>query len=180
MKRTLFCLMAFLLLLTAGCAQQAAITLTVPTTYALGAGDAIKVNVYGAEGLNQSFNIPPSGDINLPYIGNINVIGKTLLQVEKIINQGLKGKYVLNPMASVDIAHYRSFFVFGQVQTPNHYQYMPNMTVEKAIALAGGFTDRANRDDISVRLANNTLIHHVSMTSAVGPGDTVIIAQSFF
>ncbi len=182
MKRFLFLATLMMALLLSGCADRSNTHTLLPAqNYHLGAGDSIRVHVYGVENLDQTFNVPTSGLIRFPYLGNIKVAGKTLNQVENIITKGLKGKYVLNPMVSVNMIQYRSYFVFGQVETPDHYPYMPGMTVEKAIAVAGGYTDRADRDDISVRLAkNNKLIHNVSLTSAINPGDTIIVAQSFF
>lgn len=180
MKRIFSLMILAATLVLSGCASQATKTLLPATNYHLGGGDTIRVHVYGVENLDQTFNIPPDGVIRFPYLGNMKVAGKTINQVENTIINGLKGKYVLNPMVSVNVIQYRSFYVFGEVETPSHYQYEPGMTVQKAIALAGGFTDRAERDGIDVRLANNKLIKNVSMTSAVNPGDTVIVAQSFF
>ncbi len=197
MKRIFSLVMLVIALLLTGCASQSNMRTLLPEqNYHLGAGDTVRVHVYGVENLDQTFSIPTSGVIRFPYLGNIKVSGKTLNQVENIITAGLKGKYVLNPMVSVNMIQYRSYFVFGQVETPDHYPYMPGMTVEKAIAIAGGYTDRAQRSGgicgmcgipgisgsgISVRLAkNNKLIHNVSLTSAINPGDTIIVAQSFF
>ena len=84
-------------------------------------------------------------------------------------------------MVTVSIEAFRKFFISGEVANPNGYEFQPGLTVEQAIAMAGGFTDRSDRDGINIRLAaTNELIEDVGPTYPVGPGDVVIIEQSFF
>lgn len=83
-------------------------------------------------------------------------------------------------MVTVSMLEFRPVYVSGEVKTPGSYEYQPGLTVEKIIAVAGGFTDRADRSDIDLRRSNGQLLKDVIVTQAISPGDTVIIDQSFF
>ena len=154
---------------------------TVTESYILGAGDTVNIMVYGEPEMTMKFIIDKSGAITFPYIGKLMLKGKTAEQVGKEITKKLRGHYLQNPMVTVSIAEFRKFYVSGEVRNPNGYAYEPGMTVEKSIALAGGFTDRADRKDINIRLSgNNELLENVALTHSVRPGDVVIIGMGFF
>lgn len=151
------------------------------SAYTLGPGDHISIEVFGEASMSMKFQLSQSGVLNFPYIGNVVLIGKTLAQVESDITNRLKDGYILNPMVSVNIINFRKIYVTGEVASPNGYEYQPGLTIEQAIALAGGFTDRADRDDIDIRLASSKeLLDDVERTQAIYPGDTIIVGQSFF
>ncbi|EFC4402757.1 polysaccharide export protein [Escherichia coli] len=154
---------------------------TVTESYILGAGDTVNIMVYGEPEMTMKFIIDKSGAITFPYIGKLMLKGKTAEQVGKEITKKLRGHYLQNPMVTVSIAEFRKFYVSGEVRNPNGYAYEPGMTVEKSIALAGGFTDRADRKDINIRLSgNNELLENVALAHSVRPGDVVIIGMGFF
>ena len=54
------------------------------------------------------------------------------------------------PQVTVDIAQNRPFFILGEVAAPGQYPYVPNMSVESAVAIAGGFSPRAKRDRVTL------------------------------
>ncbi|MGL4195476.1 MAG: polysaccharide biosynthesis/export family protein, partial [Edwardsiella piscicida] len=106
---------------------------------------------------------------------------KTPQQVALELTERLRGDYLRQPMVTVSVAQFRDFFILGQVKRPDGYAYQPGLTVEKALALAGGFTDRADHGDLSIRQAgSDRLLKNVAMTHRVQPGDTVIVGMSFF
>lgn len=99
----------------------------------------------------------------------------------KELTQRLTGDYFTTPMVTVSIAEFRKYYVSGEVKSPNGFAYEPGLTVEKSIAQAGGFTDRADRKDINIRLSgSNQLLENVDLTHSVHPGDVVIIGMGFF
>ncbi|MCG6268414.1 MULTISPECIES: polysaccharide biosynthesis/export family protein [Vibrio] len=149
--------------------------------YHLGTGDMIDIIVHGEPDMSMKLKISKAGVVNFPYIGEITLTGKTPSEVEADIENRLRGDYLLNPMVTVNLAEFRKIYVSGEVEQPNGYEYQPNLTVEQAIALAGGFTDRADRKDINIRVASNhELIKKVELTHLIQPGDTIIVEQSFF
>ncbi|TVO34407.1 polysaccharide biosynthesis/export family protein [Vibrio algivorus] len=148
--------------------------------YLLGMGDQIQILVYNEADLSMKIRIDESGKIMYPLIGELQLEGKTPTQVANEIQARLKDGYVNNPMVTVIMLEFGPIYVSGEVKTPGSYEYQPGFTLEKTIAVAGGFTDRADRDDINVRRANGTLLEDVTETEVIYPGDVVIVGQSFF
>lgn len=149
--------------------------------YVLGAGDSIQISVFKEPEMTLRLKIHRGGFVNYPYLGEIQLLGRTPAQVERDIELKLEDGYIMQPMVTVSIEEFRKFFISGEVANPNGYEFQPGLTVEQAIAMAGGFTDRSDRDGINIRLAaTNELIKDVGPTYPVGPGDVVIIEQSFF
>lgn len=149
--------------------------------YILGAGDTIQISVFKEPEMTTRLKIHRGGYVNFPYLGEIKLSGRTPTQIEEDIEARLADGYILQPMVTVSIEAFRKFFISGEVANPNGYEFQPGLTVEQAIAMAGGFTDRSDRDSINVRsAATNKLIEDVAPTYPVGPGDVVIIEQSFF
>ncbi|MGY2574187.1 polysaccharide biosynthesis/export family protein [Vibrio sp. C8] len=149
--------------------------------YLLGTGDRIEIIVYGEPDMSMKFKVSKSGMVNFPYIGEVVIAGRTPSAIETEIEERLRGDYLLNPMVTINMESFRLFYIFGEVTSPNGYEFQPRLTVEQAIAIAGGFTDRADRGDISIRSGTtNEVIEDVELTHPVQPGDTVIVEQSFF
>ncbi|MCA3893517.1 polysaccharide biosynthesis/export family protein [Vibrio vulnificus] len=149
--------------------------------YHLGTGDKIEIIVYGEDDLSMKLKIGQAGLVNFPYIGEVKLTGRTPSEIETEIEKRLRGDYLLNPMVTVNLESFRLFYISGEVEQPNGYEYQPRLTVEQAIAMAGGFTDRADKGDINIRSGSTLeLIEDVELTHPVNPGDTVIVEQSFF
>ncbi|EID0691088.1 polysaccharide biosynthesis/export family protein [Vibrio vulnificus] len=149
--------------------------------YHLGTGDKIEIIVYGEDDLSMKLKIGKAGLVNFPYIGEVKLTGRTPSEIETEIENRLRGDYLLNPMVTVNLESFRLFYISGEVEQPNGYEYQPRLTVEQAIAMAGGLTDRADKGDINIRSGSTLeLIEDVELTHPVNPGDTVIVEQSFF
>ncbi|EGQ7843098.1 polysaccharide export protein [Vibrio alginolyticus] len=150
--------------------------------YLLDTGDTISVQVYGEEDLTiKNILITSDGYFDYPYLGRIKAIKKTPKQLKYEIETGLKGDYLINPKVMVTINNFRLFYVNGEVRKPGGFEYRPGLTIEKAIALAGGLTDRASRKGINLtKHKTGQTMEGVSMHRNVEPGDIVFIDQSFF
>jgi polysaccharide biosynthesis/export protein VpsN len=150
--------------------------------YRLGAGDVINIMVYGEDDLSrQKYRLPDSGLITFPF-GEVRASGLSLVELETLIADGLRGGYLINPRVSVSMEEYRPFFINGQVGSPGAYPYQPGMTVRKAVTLAGGFKERASESKIFV--VRETDPQHteskIDLDGAISPGDTVTVNESFF
>jgi polysaccharide biosynthesis/export protein VpsN len=150
--------------------------------YKLGAGDVIKISVFGQTDLSLTTKVPHMGVINYPFLGDIEVVGMTASQLESTIYKGLKGDYLVEPSISVTIEEYRPFFIDGEVKKPGGYPYQPGLSIDKAAALAGGYTERASRTKITIRrdIDGQQKLIESQPTDTVLPGDIVTISQSFF
>lgn len=148
--------------------------------YQLGAGDQVEIRVYGEDDLTVSTRIGDSGVISYPFLGSIVAKGLTVSELEQLIAKGLKGPYLIDPIVSVNIVEYRPFFLNGEVNKPGAIPFQPGITLRKAIAIAGGFTERANRSGGDVLRAPDTKSRAIVLDEQVRPGDIITIKQSFF
>lgn len=152
------------------------------TPYQLDAGDRLRVQVFGQEGLTNSYIVDASGNISMTLIGSVPVRGYTTAQVARAITDRLRNGYIRNPHVSVEVEAYRPFFILGEVNAPGQYPYVPNMTVEAAVAIAGGFAPRANKGDIVLARAYNgeTMRTSVPPDMPMRPGDTITVRERWF
>ncbi len=150
--------------------------------YRLGAGDKIAISVYGEPDLSISVKIGKSGMITFPFLDDIKVQGLSAKALAEKIKAGLLGDYLVDPQVTVSIVEYRPFFIHGQVKRPGGYPYQDDLTLDKAIALAGGLASRASKTQWKItRIVDgkNKVIQGVVMTPIL-PDDIIEIEQSFF
>jgi polysaccharide export outer membrane protein len=150
--------------------------------YHLDAGDKLRVVVYGQEGLTNTYAIDAGGSITMPLIGAVAARGKTPAELAAEISARLRNGYIREPSVAVEVEAYRPFFILGEVAAPGQYPYVPNMSVESAVAIAGGFSPRARRDSV-------TLTHNggsgasravVPLPTSISPGDTILVGERWF
>lgn len=173
----LACLLGFPLALSA---QQSEGSLS---NYRLGSGDVISIQVLGEDDLRRDrIRLSDAATISYPILGEIKLLGKTVGELEILIRDGLRGRYLLNPQVTVTMNEYRPFFINGQVEKTGGYSYVPGLTVRKAISLAGGFRERAAKDKIFViREGDKTQTPtRVDLSTSVNPGDIITVEESFF
>ena len=126
-----------LILLTSLVAAQQA------TSYVLAPGDRIAISVFGQPDLSVEFTLSDNGVLNYPLLGEIRIAGLTMPELEQRIVEGLRGDYLISPDVAVSMVEYRPFFLNGEIERPGSYPYQPGLTLEKALALAGGLSPRA-------------------------------------
>jgi polysaccharide biosynthesis/export protein len=150
--------------------------------YRLDAGDKLRVVVYGQEGLTNTYAIDAGGSITMPLIGSVPARGKTPAGLAAEITAKLRNGFIREPSVAVEIDSYRPFFILGEVAAPGQYPYVPNMTVESAVAIAGGFSPRAKRDRVTLTHTDGagTSRYVVPLGTALGPGDTVLVGERWF
>jgi protein involved in polysaccharide export with SLBB domain len=170
-----FVLLACLLVLQAAPAQA------VDAAYKLGVGDKLRVTVFGEKDLSGDFDVNDQGLVALPLIGTVRVAGETVQQAETLITQRYGKDYLVNPRVTVEVLNYRPFYILGEVQKPGSYPYVNGLTVLNAVALAGGYTPRANRSHIVVRRATDPGTEQpIGEDGGVLPGDVVRVPERFF
>lgn len=171
------------LALIAGCATapKETMSLDLNGAYTLDSGDNLRVTVFGQPDLSGTFLVNKAGQISYPLVGDLQVRDLTTERVAALISQRLSTKYVRNPDVAVEVAQYRPFFIMGEVASAGQYAYVAGMTVEAAIATAGGFTPRAWRYSVTAtRKVGDTLTtRKLKMTDIVMPGDTIRVGERF-
>lgn len=155
---------------------------SVEGSYRLGAGDRVKVTVYGHQDLSGVFEIDGTGRMSLPLIQHVNAAGLTLAEFEAAVTGKLQPDYLKNPRVSVEVLNYRPFYILGEVKSPGSYPYVNGMTVINAVAVAGGFTYRARTKKIIIvrRVGIEQRELSASQDTTVLPGDVIEIAERIF
>ena len=150
--------------------------------YRVAAGDMLRVSVYGHPDLSGEFRVDGSGQLSLPLIQDVEAQNKTLNELEADITAKLQPDYLKSPRVSVEILNYRPFYIVGEVNDPGSYPYVSGMTVINAVALAGGYTDRAQKGKIKIvrGLGDEKDEIKASASTVVLPGDVIEIRERFF
>jgi polysaccharide export outer membrane protein len=150
--------------------------------YRLDAGDKLRVVIYGQEGLTNTYAIDAGGSITMPLIGSVPARGRTPAGLASEIAGKLRKGYIREPSVAVEIESYRPFFILGEVAAPGQYPYVPNMSVESAVAIAGGFSPRARRDSVTLTHSDGSTSSRVvvPLGTALNPGDTVLVGERWF
>jgi len=165
-----------------------AMTFAEDGVYLLGPGDLVRIRVYDEPDLSlDEIRIGMAGSLSFPLLGDVPVVGQTPERLEAYLVDRLKGPYLVNPSVTVSILEYRPFYINGEVRKPGSYSFYPGMTIDRAISVAGGFTDRASREKIFVehdlsdsRDPDGTPEERATLSDQVLPGDVITVRQGFF
>src|ERR1700710_1405353 len=160
----------------------APIPVAYDAAYRLDAGDRLRIVIYGQEGLTNTYAIDAGGSITMPLIGAVHARGLTPAGLAAEISGKLRNGYIREPSVAVEIEAYRPFFILGEVAAPGQYPYVPNMSVESAVAIAGGFSPRAKRDRVTLTHtdAGGSSRVVVPLGTPISPGDTVLVGERWF
>ena len=150
--------------------------------YRLGSGDKLSVNVFGEADLSGEFLVGDDGRVDLPLIGAMQARGQTVTQFQNAVVARYSGGYLKDPKVSVSVLNYRPFFIQGEVGKGGEYPYKAGLTVQDAVAIAGGYTYRANTGKAFVRRAGQDREVEVQTNQrvAINPGDIIRIPERFF
>lgn len=182
-----FVAMAFVVTLVPSCAGTNALPGTAayqPTVYRLDAGDRISITVFGEESLSREYAITPQGDLAFPLLGDIPVAEMTVSDLQTTLRERLGEGYVNDPRVTVEVLNYRPFYILGEVGKAGEFPFSDGLTVMQAVALAGGFTYRAERKRIFILRDGQTKeeVYDISDGRAVyvAPGDTIRVGERYF
>jgi polysaccharide export outer membrane protein len=160
-----------------------AVTRAAPqSAYTLDSGDKLRVVVFGQDGLTNSYSVDAGGSITMPLIGAVKARGLTTAELSAAIAARLRQGYIRDPAVAVEVESYRPFFILGEVTYPGQYPYVANMTVETAVAIAGGYSPRAFREQVTITRTTHgeTIRSTVPVTTHVQPGDTINVSERWF
>jgi len=150
--------------------------------YTLDSGDKLRIVVFGQDTLSNNYTVDAQGMVSLPLVGAVGARGLTTSQLNSAIAGRLRSGYVRDPSVAVEIDTYRPFFVLGEVTFPGQYPYVPNMTVENAIAIAGGFTPRGFKDTVTITRKVQGVPTRLSLPlrAPLLPRDTIQVGERWF
>lgn len=170
------------LLLSIICLTGMSFLAQAESDYVLGPGDHIQIKVYGHEDLTVSSTLGSDGKITFQFVGELQAAGITVADLAEKIRSGLAGDYIINPLVSINIVRYRNFYIQGEVERPGGYPFEPGINVSKALALAGGLTDRGseNKIELITQKNNKKVTREVTLNDEVKAGDIIVVGQRFF
>ncbi|MBF0445105.1 MAG: polysaccharide export protein [Magnetococcales bacterium] len=177
-KLILLCLICYLIL----CLGFQENGISGESDYRLGVGDTISIRVFDEPDLSVKVLLGDTASFSFPLLGELQVEGMTVKEVESLITVRLKGSYLIEPKVSVLIVAYRKFYIKGEVKSPGEYSYSPQLTMDKVISLAGGFTTRANKKKINVQSDRNNKekSRRANLNTIIHPGDVITVERRFF
>jgi polysaccharide export outer membrane protein len=151
--------------------------------YKLASGDVISINVFGEKDLSfEKLRLTDAGTFSYPFIGEVAAKGRTASEIEQTLTDKLKGDYLVNPKVSVSVLQYRDFFIGGEVTKPGGYPFQPGLTLRRAVALAGGFTERASEKKITIvhDQGSGQSVEKANLDTPLMPGDNITVPEGFF
>jgi protein involved in polysaccharide export with SLBB domain len=152
-------------------------------TEKLGPNDRVRITVFGQPTLTGEYTLDGNGILAFPLIGNVPADGSTTSELQQKIAAKLEPDYLVNPNVSIEIVTRRFFYVIGEVQKPGNYAYVTDMTALNAVAMAGGFTRRAKKNDFYVKRVgpDGKVVRIVAKSETVlRAGDTVEVRERYF
>lgn len=150
--------------------------------YTLDSGDRLRITVFDQPSMTNSYTVDQAGYVAFPLVGQVPARGRTLQQLSGQLAAKLKQGYLRDPDVTIDVDRYRSIFVMGEVGQPGQYAYVPGLTVQNAIAVAGGFSSRANQASVDVtrKINGQVITGRVNISSAIIAGDTIYVRERLF
>ncbi len=150
-------------------------------TYRLGIGDKLKITVFGEESLSGPAEVNGAGQVALPLAGEVPAQGKTLPQFRDAVARRLADGFLKNPKVTVEITTYRPIYVHGEVKNGGEFAYKSGLKLRDAVAMAGGYTYRANQTYALVTREGQAEARvPTNETVTILPGDNVRIPERFF
>ncbi|MCB1491679.1 MAG: polysaccharide export protein [Rhodobiaceae bacterium] len=152
------------------------------TSYRLGTDDRIRLIVFGQDDLSNIYTVDAQGTISVPLIGLVPVSGMTTAEVERSVAARLRNGFIRNPDVTVEMQTYRPFFILGEVRQPGQYAFRSGITVKAAVAIAGGYSERAAQRRMKITRTVNGETYRATVPSdaIVMPGDTIEILERVF
>ena len=158
--------------------------------YRLGAGDLLKINVYGYPDMSADVRVDEAGSISYAYVGQVAVGGHSARDVESLVAQKLtSGGFIRSPQVSVLVADYRSqtVAVMGQVSRPGQYPLRKSSSVIDLLAEAGGIVNATAADEATLLHSDGSKLSldlfalfdgDPTQNSPVSAGDTIYVPRA--
>jgi len=150
--------------------------------YILASGDRLRVIVFGQDNLSNIYTVDGEGRVAMPLIGPVRVGGGTTEAAAGAIEARLRKGFIREPKVTVEIEVHRPFFILGEVLNPGQFPYVNGMSVQTAVAIAGGFSPRASQSyaEITRPIPEGLVTANVPITYPMKPGDTILIKERWF
>lgn len=153
-----------------------------PRVLRIGSGDKLKISIFGEPELSGAFDVTAQGNIAMPLVGNIPARGLTVEELRVALVRRLSEGYLKTPKVTVEVLNYRPIYIHGEVRSGGEFQFKHGMSLRDAVAMAGGYTYRANTGYVLMTRdgAPGEIRIDLPTDEAVMPGDNIRIPERFF
>jgi protein involved in polysaccharide export with SLBB domain len=150
--------------------------------YRLGVGDKIKITVFGEADMSGTYEVNAIGNVPIPLVGELPAKGRAIAEFRDTVRTKLSQGYLTNPKVSVEIVHFRPIYIHGEVRASGEFPYKNGLKLRDAIALAGGFTYRANEGFVILVREGSPAQVKVPLPADIDvlPGDNIRVPERFF
>jgi polysaccharide export outer membrane protein len=178
--RIFYRLMSLFFMVTLACEAMAIEIPAQQDIYRVGPNDVIRIQVFGEEDLSLERKVGGDGKIDYPLLGSIPAQGKTVDELQQYLTTHLAAGYLRKPAVSVAIVRHRNFYVSGEVKTPGGFPYEEGLTLQKALAMSGGLTEKSDRAGIRVKRVNGQVAETLvpEPDAFIMPDDVIVVAQA--
>ena len=152
------------------------------TRYHLDSGDIVRIDVFEQDNLSRLYRIDGGGFVSMPLVGAVLARGLTTRALEHEVAEKLRQSYIRDPKVTVEISTHRPFYILGEVRNSGQYPYVEGMTIETAVAIAGGYSPRANQKKVLIvrQLGGKLVRTYVPNNYQIKPGDTLKVVERLF
>lgn len=159
-----------------------AVAETQESEIVLSPGDRVQISVFGHPDLSGEFEVDAMGRLSMPLVQSVRAQGLTIDELKEAVVDALRPEYLLNPRVTAQLLSLRPFYILGEVNAPGSYPFTNDMTVERAVAVAGGFTPRARTKRIVIRriVDGEGAEIPAQEDTQVRPGDMIEVPERFF
>ncbi len=148
--------------------------------YVLGTSDQLRVQVYNEPTITGDYTVDGAGFLSVPVAGRTKAAGLTTEQLERRLTAKLNGGILKDARVSIQIINYAPFYIRGEVKKPGEFPYKPGLTLGDAVAMAGGYTYRADESRAYVRPSGGTeIMQPLNVDPPIAPGDNIRIPERF-
>jgi polysaccharide export outer membrane protein len=177
--RVISCWLSIVLTVLMVLHAAAAETQAPPSGYRIGPNDVIRIQVFGEDDLTVEGRVGGDGKLDYPLLGVLQVGGKTTQDLQAILTKRLAAGYVRSPKVMVSIVRHRNIYISGEVKAPGGFPFEDGLTAQKAVTMAGGFTDKAARNTLTItrRTEGHEQTFSAPLTASLLPDDVIVVAQ---
>jgi polysaccharide export outer membrane protein len=161
--------------------QETVATPAVNRPYTLHTNDQVHVQVYNEQTITGDYVVDSTGYLSIPVAGRVRAAGLTVAELERRVAAQLNGSILKDARVNIQISNYAPFYIRGEVKKPGEFPYKPGLTVADAVALAGGYTYRADEGSVVVRPtgSNRQITRPTDANPPVSPGDNITVPERF-
>lgn len=163
-------------------AQSTGSQIELSRIYRLGVGDKLKITVFGEQDLSGTYDVNATGNVSLPLIGDIVAKGRPIGDFRNVVAKRLGDGYIKNPKITVEVLAYRPIYVHGEVKQAGELAYKSGLKLRDAVAMAGGYTYRANQTYLLIIREGQSTEAKVRLPSDLDvlPGDNIRVPERLF